>query len=68
MICYIKRPHEVSKITFGIPKNEEKKWEVALDVVFKKSNRICSNHFYKEDINSTWTSSSTNPLRVIYYV
>jgi hypothetical protein len=37
MNCYRKRPHEVSKITFGIPKDEEeKKWEVALGVVFKK--------------------------------
>ncbi|KAF0749357.1 52 kDa repressor of the inhibitor of the protein kinase-like, partial [Aphis craccivora] len=63
MTCCIKRPHEISKVTFGIPKDEEeKKWEVALGVVFKKSNRVCSNHFYKEDINSVWTSGSTNPL------
>jgi hypothetical protein len=36
--------------------------------VFKKWNLVCSNHFYKEDINSARTSGSTNPLTISYYV
>ena len=43
-------------------KRRKKEMEVALGVLFKKSNRVCSNHFYKEDFNNTWTSGEgTNP-------
>jgi len=67
----VKYPHDVSKTTFGVPKNieERNKWENALKTVLKKSYRVCASHFKESDIKTTWESGEgENKYRVsIYY-
>lgn len=58
MRCCVKKPHEITKTTFGVPKDKmlQVKWEAALGMRLNKSNRVCSHHFKVSDIISTWTS------------
>jgi len=57
-ICCVHAPHEASKTTFSVPKNEggKGKWEKALRMVLKKSHRVCAKHFETHEIKSTWES------------
>ncbi|CAI6356486.1 unnamed protein product [Macrosiphum euphorbiae] len=58
MSCCIRSPHSVANTIFEVPKNElEKyKWEEALGMKLKKSNRVCASHFNECDIISCWNS------------
>jgi len=51
----VKYPHEVSKTTFGVSKNEFEinKWENTLKTVLKKSYRVCASNIKENDIKST---------------
>ena len=44
--CCIRKPHEQSKTSFGVPKieSERNKWEESLGMTLKKSHRICLQH------------------------
>lgn len=50
-ICCVRAPHDSSKTTFGVPKNEEEKgkWEKALGMILKnkkiKYSLITNNSF-----------------------
>jgi len=69
--CCVREPHIISKNTFGIPKNDqEKKWEEALGIIFKKWDRICSSHFKESDITSTWSSGEAHSKYTVsvYYI
>lgn len=56
--CCVKKPHDITGSTFGVPKDETLKlqWEGALGMMLKKSDRVCSHHFKHGDIINTWTS------------
>ena len=54
-ICCVYAPHDASKTTFSVPKNEgeKEKWGKALGMVLKKSHRACAKHFETYEIKST---------------
>ncbi|KAF0756363.1 52 kDa repressor of the inhibitor of the protein kinase-like [Aphis craccivora] len=51
--CCIRKPHEQSKTSFGVPKIESEcnKWEQRLGMKLKKTHRVCL-HFKETDVMS----------------
>jgi len=56
--CCIRKPHEQSKTSFGVPKieSERNKWEERLGMKLIKTHCVCLQHFKETDVISKWES------------
>ena len=52
--CCVKHKHLISKTSFAVPAKleQKRKWEEeeALNIILKKSHRVCASHFKESDI------------------